>query len=120
MMNVLPAMIYLCFSRRFSRSEEERRLWRNFSLAALAAAVGLFVLPSTTVVDRLALYLTPLQLVVLGRLPQAAPLNGRPNAQLLLAVLAYSAAVQFVWLNYATHSEGWVPYRSYILPADER
>jgi hypothetical protein len=26
-------------------------------------------------------------------------------------VLAYSFAVQFVWLNFADHARSWVPYR---------
>jgi hypothetical protein len=36
----------------------------------------------------------------------------------MLLVLVYSAAVQFVWLTYATHADRWVPYRSYVLSPD--
>jgi hypothetical protein len=116
-MNVLPALIFLAFGARFSRNEQERKLWRNYSLAALAAVGGLVVLGSSTAVDRLALYLIPIQLVVLGRLPYVFPRNDRPNSQLALGVTLYSAAIQFVWLNYATHAHAWLPYRMLFLSA---
>jgi hypothetical protein len=35
------------------------------------------------------------------------------NAQLFLAICAYSAAVQLVWLVFATHARLWVPYQIY-------
>lgn len=113
-MNVVPALIFLTFQHRFALHEADRRLWRNFSLAALAALVMLAVLPSSVVVDRLALYLIPLQLIVFSRLPFAFPKDGRPNGLMTLAVIAYSAAVQFVWLTLADHAHFWVPYKFYI------
>lgn len=111
-MNVVPAIIFLIFQRRLGRNDQDRQLWRNFSLVALISVVGLFAIGSSTVVDRLSLYLIPLQLVVLGRVPYAFPRNGQPNVQLVLVVALYSAAIQFVWLTYATHAFAWLPYQS--------
>ena len=110
-MSVIPAVIFLLQQNRFGFSLEERLIWRNFSLAALGLLVLLFVLPSSTAVDRLALYVMPLQLAVLARLPGRVmnPTFGK------LVVVAYLFAVQFVWLNFAAHSEYWVPYRFYPL-----
>lgn len=110
-MNVLPALVFLFFSRRFCHSDQQLKLWRNFSLASLAAIPALAILPSSTAVDRLALYMIPLQLFVLGRLPYAFPNKNRPDAVLMILVLLYSATIQFTWLNYAEHSVSWVPYR---------
>jgi hypothetical protein len=114
-MNVLPALLYLYFHRRFGGDEFDRRLWRNFSYAALAALMLLFLMESSTVVDRLALYLIPLQLVVFSRLPFAFAREGQPSGLLTLAVIGYSALVQFVWLTRATHADFWLPYRFYFL-----
>lgn len=111
LMNVVPAVIFASISRRLCRSETELLLWRNFAFAALATFGALFVFSSTTLVDRVALYLIPLQVFVLSRLPYAFPMNGRANSQLLLGVLVYSAAVQLVWLTYAKHATLWIPYR---------
>lgn len=118
-MNLVPASLYLLFQKRFSKSETERKIWRNFSIAAFAMLVLLLVLPSSTVVDRLALYVIPLQLFVFSRLPDAFPNpDGSRNSQLLLIVIIYSALVQFVWLNFAAHAEYWIPFKFYPLFSD--
>ncbi len=110
-MNLVPAILYLLFHRRFELTEGQRRMWRYFSLAALATVAMLVLLPSSTAVDRIALYLIPLQLFVFSRLPSVFSNGGRPNGQITALVLGYSAMIQFVWLNYANHAEYWVPYK---------
>jgi hypothetical protein len=115
-MNLVPAAIFLLFQKRFGLAEGTRKLWRNFSIAAFFMLLLLFVLPSSTVVDRLALYIIPLQLYVLSRVPDVFPDKaGGRNSQVVLLVILYSAVVQFVWLNYATHAQYWIPYETYPL-----
>lgn len=113
MMNVIPAVIFLVFQRRLSLDEEDRRLWRNFALAAIVTLIMLRYLDSSVLVDRLALYLIPLQLVVFARAPFAASRSETPNGLITLLVILYSAAIQFVWLFYADHAYAWLPYRWY-------
>jgi hypothetical protein len=109
-MNLVPAALYFLFRRRLEFSDRERRLWFYHSIGAFALLVLLLVLPSSTAVDRLALYVMPLQLAVLSRMP----IVFGPRLGTVL-VLAYSLAVQFVWLNFATHAEYWIPYQVYPL-----
>lgn len=117
-MNIPPALLFLLFQHRFAVNETTRRVWRNFSLAALGSLVLLWLLASSTAVDRLALHLIPLQLFVFSQLPEAFPDRRRANIQLVLAVIAYSALIQFVWLNYAQHAELWLPYQVYPVGTD--
>jgi hypothetical protein len=118
-MNLPPAILFLLFHRRFVADEQERKLWRNFSVAALAALVLLAFTNATTAVDRLALYLIPLQMFVLARLPAAFGDRQRGSLVLTLAIVLYSAAIQFVWLNYADNSEWWLPYQWYPLASGD-
>lgn len=114
MMNIVPAGLLLVFHRRFKWSEAERNLWTAMAVLAVASAVWLPLSPSSTAVDRLALYLIPLQLYVFTRLPD---LLGRANGEkrfLVGLVIAYYAVVQFVWLFFATHADYWLPYRFYL------
>jgi hypothetical protein len=114
-MNLPPALIYLLFQRHFDAPPAQKKLWRNFSLAAIATLAALWLSASSTAVDRLALYLIPLQMFVLARLPSVfRGRSGTPNGQLTLAVIVYSAVIQFVWLNYATNAVYWVPYNVYL------
>jgi hypothetical protein len=105
-MSLLPAVLFLLFRDRLGFTRIESQLWRNFSIVSLGAAVALLISPSSTAVDRVALYLLPLQFVVLAGIP--GRLVGISFGNVLLA--GYSAAVLFTWLNYAVHAEVWVPY----------
>ena len=109
-MNLLPAAIFLWSSQRFQYLPREHNIWRNFSLAAFVLLVLLLVLPSSTAVDRLALYVIPLQIAVLARIPRAFD-----STAIRVAIIFYSAAVLFVWLTFATHAQYWLPYRLYPL-----
>jgi len=113
-MNLLPAGVYLLFWRRFVLDREQRRLWTIFSIAALFALVGLLLTPSSTAVDRISLYLIPLQVFVLARVPLVFSGNVNASVALKVSVIIYSAAIQFTWLNYADNSRAWVPYKNYL------
>ena len=108
-MNLVPAVALLMFRRRLQFGPVEQKVWTYFSLAAIAMVVALFVLPSSTVVDRLSLYLIPLQLAVLPRLVHL--FKGAAFGRYL--VMIYSTLVLFVWLNFAVHAKYWVPYQLY-------
>jgi hypothetical protein len=109
-MNLLRAVLLLLWPKRFDFTPQQLRLWRAMAFTALGCVVALVLLPSnSTAVDRIALYVIPLQLVVGSRLP-GTQLLGLTPAQLLLSVLGFCVAVEFVWLNFATHASGWLPY----------
>jgi len=114
-MNLPPAVLYLIFQKKFELSPAQEKLWRNFAFAALGTLVALWTVASSTAVDRLALYLIPLQMFVLSRLPFVFRGRGQSNGQVALALIAYSAVIQFVWLNYATNADYWLPYQLYPL-----
>ena len=107
-MSVIPAALCLAVGDRLGFSPREAAVWRNFSIASLIALVGL-ALYTTTVVDRLALYLLPLQLAVIPRL--SSVIGSRSSGKAL--VIAYAAAIEFTWLNFGNFSNYWVPYHFY-------
>ncbi len=109
-MNLVPAAAFFLFQRRLGFGTVERRIWFFHSIAAFVLLALLLVLPSSTAVDRLALYIMPLQIAVLSRFPLAFG----PRMGILIVVL-YSLAVEFVWLNFATHARYWIPYQLYPL-----
>jgi hypothetical protein len=115
LMNVIPATIFLLFNKRFDITPGQRILWRNFSIGAYVTLALLFLVASSTIADRLALYLIPLQVFVFSQLPYAFPRNGKPDPLLVMAIVGYSALVQFIWLTRAQHAESWLPYRFFPL-----
>ena len=112
-MNAVPATLFLLFRRRFQLSPAQRTFWTWMALVALAFVALLYVSPSSTAVDRVALYWIPLQLFVWSRVPDAMGRPGGKNLVWVYAVVGYSASVHFVWLFFATHAGGWLPYQFY-------
>ena len=80
---------------------------------ALLFVMLLKLSPSSTAVDRVALYWIPLQLFVLSRLPDALGLPNAANSFWVFVVVVYSAAVLLVWLVFGTFSYAWLPYQFY-------
>lgn len=113
LMNALPAALLLLRWGRFQFAPTEGALWRWIALISLGLPVVLFVSPSSTAVDRVALYMLPLQLVVFSRLPEVMGRRGLNNQGWAVMVVAYYATVLYVWLNYSTHAQYWLPYRFY-------
>lgn len=114
LMNAFPALLFLLFNKRFEMPKSDRSFWIWMSLGALVFVWLLAVSPSSTAVDRVALYWIPLQLYVLSRLPDA--LGKRDgNPPLVKAVVGYSAAVLIVWLMFSPYSRCWIPYQFYPL-----
>jgi hypothetical protein len=109
-MNALPAFLYFVIRGRLKFDDDERRFMDIFALIGLAFIGVLYLSPSSTAVDRMALYIIPIQLVVLGRLPLALARTGHAYQLLAAGVIVYSGAVMFVWLNFAVDANAWVPY----------
>jgi hypothetical protein len=106
-MSIVPATLFFLRGRHIELSERERLVWRNFAFAAFGFLALLIVVHSSAAVDRLALYVIPLQMAVLSRPRSVFTTEGLGT----FIVIAYSAAVQFTWLNYAHHARFWVPYQ---------
>lgn len=107
-MNVLPAVFLLVYRNRLMPDARERRLW--MWIAAFAILCLPLVPLASTAVDRVALYLIPIQLFAFARLPRLVD-STRSRTALVVGAVAYYAAVLFVWLNYATHAYAWLPYQ---------
>lgn len=105
-MSVIPAAIFLIGRDKLGFKLHESSIWRNFAFASIAALIAL-PLATSTVVDRLSLYLLPLQLAVTPRL---SGVSGS-NAVGKLMVLSYALTIQFTWLNFGTNSFYWLPYK---------
>ena len=117
-MNLLPALILLLLRDRFRFAEAERKLWLWFALISIGLFGIFLVSPASTAIDRIALYMLPLQLVVFSHFPDVVSKRTvRDVAGPVAGVLLYYGLVQFVWLNFADHSQYWLPYRFYPLEA---
>jgi len=119
-MNALPGLLLLCFYKKLALEPNTRRLWLYLAWASIGFVGLLQVSPSSTAVDRLALFLTPLQLFVWSHFPDMFGRVGRRNLLWVLTVLGVYAAALFVWLFWGVHSAAWIPYKFYPVELLER
>ena len=113
-MNALPAILFLTLRKRFKLALQQERFWTLMSYGGILLVFLLYISPSSTAVDRVALYWIPLQLFILSRLPDALGGNNNANFWVYLIVV-YSGLVHYVWLFYASFSYLWIPYQFYPL-----
>ena len=111
-MNAVPAVLLLVKWKKFKLLPGVD-LWRIFALLSLLLLAVLFLTPASTAVDRIALYMLPLQLVVFSALPDAVSGREAGRRQIALGIVVYYALVLFVWLMFGTHAVYWLPYRFY-------
>jgi hypothetical protein len=113
-MNAIPAAVFLAFWKKYRLPPRDAVFWRWCALLSLGLLVAVLLTPATTAIDRAALYLLPLQLVVFAGVPRGQ--FGRYSDSLLRGtVVAYYGVVLFVWMNYATHAPLWLPYQTFSL-----
>ncbi len=113
LMTVVAAALFIVLRGRLGLPESAQPVWRNFSYAAIATLIMVMLSSSSVVLDRLALYLIPLQIVVFSRLPLALNRTGKENGLVVLGVIAFYALVQLVWLQTAVNAIYWLPYKAY-------
>lgn len=105
---VLAAVFLFAYRQRWQQVFHDYQLWRMYALAAFATLPALAILPSTSV-DRIALYLLPLQLAVWPRIIYLA--GTRHRDLLALGVIAGYGITLHIWLNYAKNIWMWVPFK---------
>lgn len=107
-MNAIPAAMILLFRHRLFPRDNERKLYICMALAALACIPLVFL--ASTAVDRMALYLMPIQIALFARLPFIFR-NTLVRSAFTWGIVAFYALIEFVWLNFASHAHAWLPYQ---------
>lgn len=110
-MNAVPAALFLLFRKRFQLQKHDNSFWTVMALTAFLLIAAFPISPSSTALDRLALYWIPLQLFVFTRLPDVFGKHGSSNTVWVFLILLFYAAVLAVWLLFATNAYGWIPYK---------
>lgn len=110
-MNLLPSLIFLLYRKSWKKVYTDYTFWLMIAVGSVASMflVGL----ASTAVDRVALYFTPIQVVVYSRLPYLLQ-DTIPKQATTLMILLFYLVVLYVWLNYATHSIYWIPYNNIL------
>ena len=108
-LNAIPALIFLYYRDKLGGFYINKKLWTSLSFCSILLLIAFFIVPSSTAIDRMALYMIPLQLIVASYLPNIFK-DGKRRIETVVMVLFYYGLIEFVWLNFAVNATGWVPY----------
>jgi hypothetical protein len=116
LMNLIPALIYLIWPHRFNFPDNEKGVWSILSIISIVLFCLLFIFPDlSTAIDRVALYMLPIQLVIFSYLPDIFQKKQAVSKILISLIILYYSCVLFVWLNFAIHADGWLPYNNLLI-----
>jgi hypothetical protein len=113
-MNLIPAALFLGFRKRLPIAADQRSFWSILAYLSIAFIPLSLLIESTTALDRFSLYVIPLQMFMLSWVPYVAARNPDGARMIVLATLGYLALVLFVFLNFSTYAEKWIPYQSVL------
>lgn len=113
-MLVLPSLIILLFPGRFKMHPKELSLWKSFAFVSLFSFTVFFLVDASTAIDRMALYLLPIQMVVFSYLPEFFGYKSESRQWIVLLIILLYALIMYVWLVFANYSIYWQPYRSFL------
>lgn len=108
--NGIPAFLFF-LERKFT-GDVNYKFWSLLSSISLVLLLLVGLYP--VAVDRIVIYLFPIQIYVWVNYIRFISCNVRQLFYFCLIGI-YSLSI-VVWLNFGIHSEMWVPYRFYLLP----
>lgn len=109
-MCLVPSLLFLLYRKRFLFPSSLDSYWYIMSLGSVLLTIILFATDLSTAIDRVALYLLPIQIAVFSSLPDVLSKRKFDVSLLVIFVLLYHFLVLVVWLLFASHSDAWVPY----------
>lgn len=110
-MNFIPAILLVIYRKKWKEIFDDFTFWFIISILSIIsfAIVGV----ASTAIDRMALYLIPIQFIVFARL--SLLMSDRFNPSYInLSIISYYGLVLFIWLNFAKYAHAWLPYQNIL------
>ena len=109
----IPSVIFIFNVNKFKISNITKKIFLVISWMSVFSIIALPLVPSSTVVDRVALNFLPIQLFVASHLPDSGIFKLNKFASKVLIVF-FVFFVLSTWFLFAKHSYCWIPYRNII------
>ena len=109
----IPSLIFIFNINKFKISNIAKKIFLVISWLSVFSLIALPLVPSSTVVDRVALNFLPIQVLVASHLPDSGILKLNKFASKVLIVF-FVFFVLSIWFLFAKHSYCWIPYRNII------
>lgn len=114
-MNVLPSILLLIFHKKLFKDVKNTSIWKWMAWLSIFAFCILPFVPSTALIDRIALIFIPIQVFVLTRMPDLFKSTNKSDYFIYLMIIIYSFFILLIWAYFSSFSYWWYPYKNIIL-----
>ena len=108
-LNAIPAIIYLIFIKKWNITYGKNNLISLLSYLSLLSLLGISLSSTSTAMDRLSLYLSPIQMLVYSSIPVVFK-----NKFFSVIIVVMSLAILYAWLNYSNTAIDFLPYNNIL------
>ena len=109
-LNFTASIFYLLFRKELNLPINIRTIFDAIAGINSFLFLMLFIFPSTTVIDRFALFFTPMQIFMFSALPYIF----KPFPLSAFIILIVYGAQLFLWLSFSVYASLWIPYNFWI------
>lgn len=111
---VISSILFLLNYKKFNLEKSESTPLKIISIISIALFPMAFFEQFSTAIDRMNLYLMPLQIFCLSKL---AEISSKP--EFFKIFIGFLLGFELlIWLIYANHSYAWLPYKSFLFDFD--
>jgi hypothetical protein len=110
-MSVLAAFTFIWFRRKWDIEYGDAKFWMLMSIIITLFVPLAFI--SSTMIDRLALYFIPMQIIIFSRIPRLIQDEFRRSFFVCIVITIYLLSL-FTWLNFGSYSKFWIPYQNIL------
>ncbi len=114
LLNFIPSFLFLYNYKKFKNDKDFKFL---LYLSLISIISILFIKVGTTALDRMSIYLMPLQILLWPKLISIFT-NHLLKIILVKSLIFTYFMVLFVWMNFGDTRRGWVPYSSVLFVTD--
>ena len=109
-LNFIASIFYLLYRKEVNLPQNVQGIFDAMAVVNSFLFLMLFIFPSTTVIDRFALFFTPMQIFMFSALPYIF----KPFPLSAFIILIVYGAQLFLWLSFSVYAWLWIPYNFWI------
>ena len=109
-LNFIASIFYLLSRRQVNLAQNIQLIFDAMAVINSFLFLMLFIFPSPTVIDRFALFFTPMQIFMFSALPYIL----KPFPLTALVILIVYGFQLFLWLSFSVYAPLWIPYNFWI------
>ena len=114
LMSFFPCLIFLLLYKNYD-FHFNNNLLRGFSYFAIALIILLIFLDSSAIIDRFAIYLIPIQMIIWTNFIDIFEKKTNSNNFIFYTICFVYFLALIVWIHFGEYSMWWLPYKNIII-----